>query len=487
MTVQELQTTVPAGRPVVTLKGLTKTFGDQRALDAVDLTLRHGEVTALIGENGSGKSTLIKCLTGVYQPDGRGQLDWTDGTSDGCVVVHQDLGLITGLTVAENFGVGLGFAQGRFGQIAWKRQNAAVQEVLDAARIDVSATARIENLTLAQQTVVAIARALHESQTKVSLIILDEPTAALPFDEREQVLDTVRTLRERGIAILYVSHHLDEIAEIGDRVIVLRAGVLEHDRVNTGLTAPDLLTMMSGELEIASNTAAADQDAEVVLSVDHLGTNLLRGITFELRRGEILGILGALDSGAGQVCRAIAGTIGYTGTISVEGATLRPGSVTDRVHHRIFMVPSDRRAHGIIGTLDVTDNIRLASLRRGSMLAPVSRKAARREVADAMETLDIRPRDPSRKVAMLSGGNQQKVVLARALAQDPTVMVLENPTQGVDPAARLQIRAAIRAAAARGLTVVVSDVDEAEIVAIAHRVIRLDSGVVIDTSDAHQG
>ncbi|MEU6537148.1 ATP-binding cassette domain-containing protein [Streptomyces sp. NPDC047000] len=477
-------------RPIVALRGLTKTFGDQKALDAVGLVLHRGEVTALIGENGSGKSTLIKCLTGVYAPDGRGQLEWASAAgSAGCVVVHQDLGLIPGLTVAENFGVGVGFST-RLGRISWRRQNRRVQQVLDDAGLAIDARTRVEELTLAQQTVVAIARALGAAESEVSLVILDEPTAALPLEERAQVLDTVRSLRERGIAVLYVSHHLDEIAEIGDRVVVLRAGRVAHDlpnRTADGRAAFDphqLMALMSGELKVRHAGGAVAEEADVALVVSGLETDLLRGVGFRLRHGEVLGLVGAPDSGAGDLCQALAGLVRYRGTVEVADQRLVPGSVTDSVRRGVYLVPGDRRGKGIIGALDVTENIRLASLRRHFLLAPVSRRQERAEVGAAMDAMDIRPRDPRRKVGMLSGGNQQKVVLARALAQRPTVLVLENPTQGVDPAARLQIRAAIQEAAAAGLAVVVSDVDEAEVAAVAHRVLRVDSGHVVDDAVA---
>ncbi|CAG7619500.1 sugar ABC transporter ATP-binding protein [Leucobacter soli] len=466
---------------VVELRGLTKSFGDQRALDEVELTLRHGQVTALIGENGSGKSTLIKCLTGVYQPDGGSQLQWGEGIGpENVVVVHQDLGMIPGLTIAENFGVGVGFLRTALGRVKWRKHNARVQDFLYNAGLDVDARTLIEDLTLAEQTIIAIERALFRAKGEVSLVILDEPTAALPINERTQVLETVRGLRKSGLAILYVSHHLDEIVDIGDRVVVLRAGQVIHDEPVADKSAIDLLTLMSGEQHAMSPESTTAAGTEDFLSVRGLRTAQLGGIDFDARKGEILGIVGALDSGTGDVCQAIAGGLRYRGEVRLAEKRLVPGSIRDRLRNKIFLVPSDRRGKGIIGDLDIVENIEIAEQRRHFPLALISRRGERDRVADAMEIFDIRPRDPRRKVGMLSGGNQQKVVLARCLAQRPSLMVLENPTQGVDPAARMQIRAAIRDAASNGVTVVLTDVDESEIAAVATRMLRLDSGVIID-------
>lgn len=455
-------------------------FGDQRALDRVDLVLREGIVTALIGENGSGKSTLIKCLTGVYTPDGRDQLNWMNGAdSHSCVVVHQDVGLIPGLTVAENFGIGIGFSRGIFGQIAWRRHNRRVADLLAAGEIDVDPTEKIDDLSVAQKTTVAIARALASADEKVRLVILDEPTAALPSSQRSEVLATVRRLASQGIAVLYVSHHLDEIIDIADQVVILKAGVVAHSIEKTpDLDAETLLTMMSGPLQLHA-TGDISRSDEVVLEADGFTTELLQGVNFTLHRGEILGIAGSLDSGGGDICRGLAGLLGYSGELRMGGEVLRRQSIRQSIRRGIYLVPSDRRKEGIIADLTVAENLGIAAMRRSFILAPLSKSRLKAAVAETMERMDVRPRDPDRKLGMLSGGNQQKVVIARSLDQRPVILILENPTQGVDPNARLQIRHHIRLAAAAGVSIIVSDSDEAEVFAIADRVLHIEEGRVV--------
>ncbi|MCU1513430.1 MAG: sugar transporter ATP-binding protein [Microbacteriaceae bacterium] len=472
-------------RTVVSVEGLVKVFGDQRALDGVDLLLSEGVVTALIGENGSGKSTLIKCLTGVYTPDGRDQLNWMNGAdARSCVVVHQDVGLIPGLTVAENFGIGIGFSRGIFGRIAWRRHNRRVAELLAAAGVDVEPTQKIDDLSVAQKTTVAIARALASADDAVRLVILDEPTAALPSGQRFEVLATVRRLAAQGIAVLYVSHHLDEIVEIADRVVILKAGAVAHSIDNTAdLDADKLLTLMSGQLQNHDANVASLSEA-VVLEVDALTTSLLDGVSFSLHKGEIVGLAGPLDSGGGDVCRALAGLLDYSGELRVDGVPLRALSIKDSIRRGIYLVPSDRRKEGIIADLTVAENLSIAAMRRSFILAPLSKSRLKAAVAETMELLDIRPRDPDRKLGMLSGGNQQKVVLARSLEQRPVILILENPTQGVDPGARLQIRHHIRQAAAAGVSILVSDSDEAEVFAIADRVLHIENGLVVSGTSA---
>jgi len=477
---------LPTRRDIaVSITGLSKTFGENTVLSGVNLELEAGRVHGLIGENGSGKSTLIKCLSGVYQPDAASEITWSKGGSGRrCVVVHQDLGLVPGLTVEENMAFGLGFEQSRFGRIKWRKHRARVVAILEKYQVPLDPRSNIDTLSMAQRTLLAMARALTNSDS-MQMLILDEPTAALPLRERGLVVDVAASLARQGLAVLYVSHHLDEVVALADAITVLRAGSLVTTRPKAGLTVDDLVRLMSGEGHGAESRVQRTIEASVVLQMSGVSTALLRSVDLQVRAGEIVGLVGAPDSGASDLCELAAGIMRSTGgAVTFKGNPIKGHDPLQAVRNGILLVPSDRKRRGIVGDLSVRENLALTKLRGRRLLAPLTKRSEKAQTDTMLTALDVRPRDPEMLVGQLSGGNQQKVVIGRCLAAEPELLILENPTQGVDPTARMHIRRLIREAAERGIAVLLADVDEAEIMAVADRVLEIDDGVIAPVTTA---
>src|SRR3954451_15239771 len=467
--------------PLLEMHGIVKQFPGVRALDGGDLDVSEGEVHCLLGQNGAGKSTLIKVLAGAHQPDA-GAVTWRgkpatlagpqDAISLGIATIYQELDLVPGLTVADN--IFLGRERSRFGLARPAVANKAASELLTRlGHPEIRPGAEVGSLSAAAQQMVSMARALSQD---AQLIIMDEPSAVLDNEEVERLFGVIRDLTSHGVAVVYISHRLEEIRQIGDRITVLKDG----RTVATGLPARDtptrdVITLMTGRtIEYVFPPRRTEvAAAEPLLAVQGLS---LRGtfadISFTVAAGEVVGLAGLVGSGRSEILETVYGARKATaGTVRLAGRRLRHGDVGSAVAAGIGLAPEELKSQGLLLDDSGARNIsisRLGRFSRGGFLAGGAEKPAAREQVRA---LDVRPDDVSRVVRTLSGGNQQKVVLARWLLRDCRVLLLDEPTRGVDVGARSEIYALIRALADRGVAVVVVSSEIPEVLGLADRVL----------------
>ena len=472
-----------AVRPLVEMTGITIRFPGVLALDGVDFTLRPGEVHALMGENGAGKSTLIKALTGVYAIDAgtlvvdgveRVFATTADAQDAGISTVYQEVNLCANLSVGEN--VMLGHEVRRGPGIDWRATHAEAARHLAALGVAIDTRSVLSSHSIALQQLVAISRAM---VTDSRVLILDEPTSSLDRGEVEQLFGVVRGLRDRGVAILFVSHFLDQVYEISDRITVLRNGRLIGEHLAAELSKSDLVAQMLGrefdELESLARVAEREIDRGVtpVVAARSLGR---RGVVdpadLDVFDGEIVGIAGLLGSGRTELVRLLYGADhADTGSIEVRGAAARVTTPRHAIDHRIAFSSEDRRAEGIIGDLTVAENIVLGIQARRGWLRKVGRAEQESIVSEYISALGVRPADPNALVRNLSGGNQQKVLLARWLATAPQLIILDEPTRGIDVGAKADIQRKVAELAADGLAVVFISSELEEVVRLAQRIV----------------
>jgi ribose transport system ATP-binding protein len=476
------------------LSGVSKRFGGARALIDVDLRIEPGEVHGLLGQNGSGKSTLLKVLSGFHDPDAgsltvRGAdvpLPLAPGAfrALGFAFVHQDLALVPGLSVTENLIVSRLAGRGRT-RIRWRSENTRVAELLAAYGLEgIDARAPISRLTQMQRALVAVVRAVEELRAdghESGLLVLDEPTAFLPRVGIERLFGLIRDLVREGSSVLFVTHDLDEVREVCDRVTVLRdgrrAGTAEVSK--TGID--ELVEMIIGHrLERRAPERRAVADGPVALRARDVGAGIVRGVDLDVRAGEVLGVTGLLGSGFEELVHVLFGARPGTGTLEVGGASVDVAKLVPRRAIELGMgfVPADRPLDAAIGSLSVADNVTMTTLgaHRGSL--GLSRGGLRAAAADIGERYAVAPNRPELPLQALSGGNQQKAILGKWLQIEPPVLLLDQPTQGVDVRAREQIFAAVRAAAARGTAVVCASADYEELAGLCDRVLVLARGEV---------
>jgi ribose transport system ATP-binding protein len=470
---------------------LSKTFPGQRALDDVELTVAAGEVHALVGQNGSGKSTLIKVLAGYHQPDpgataqvnGRPLVlgDGSDATAAGIRFVHQDLGLVQSISTIENIAMVNGYATGRGRRILWRTEaKHAAEAMSNLGFADFDIKAPVSELAPAQRTAVAIARALVGWEKGASLLVLDEPTASLAADDKTRLFEVIKTLKGRGVSILYVSHHLDEVFELADQVTVLR----DARRVATvpvqGLTHNDLVELIVGRRVEVGAASVAAQPGDPIVSIDGLAGGSLGQLTTELRPGEIVGITGIMGSGREHVISLIAGQIPRTdGSVTVAGADIPNFAPSVAKARGVATVPADRGARGAIAAFSVQENMTVTDVNRFVRSRRLRHRDERTEADSWVEQLNVRLASLESPIGSLSGGNQQKVMFAKALRMSPKLLLLDEPTQGVDIGAKDQIHTLVDAASASGAAVLVASTDTDELVRLCHRVLVLVEGQVV--------
>jgi ABC-type sugar transport system ATPase subunit len=475
---------------VLRIEGLSKTFGGTRALMDVDLDIRAGEIHALVGQNGSGKSTLIKALAGYHQPDTGARAwfrdeDFALGTQldahDRLRFVHQDLGHVLELGVIDNLALRGAYVRGRLGRIRWSEQERTARELLARFGVDLDLYRPLSEATPVERVVIAIVAAVQGWEGGQGVLVLDEPTAVLPPHEVEELFELIGEVRRAGASVLYVSHRLDEIFRLADRVTVLRGGRKIATEDVAALTPRRLATLMVGE-DVDPDFRAeirAASDAPVALEARDLRSRYLNGVGFSLRQGEVLGIAGLPGSGSEQLPYAVAGALGHEagGAIKLddrdEWLELGGNELLG-----IPLVPADRAGEAVIAEMGVGDNLTLPLLDRLSRGIALSKAREAELVADWFDKLQIRADGAGAPVSTLSGGNQQKVVMARCLALEPSVLLLCEPTAGVDIATRIAIYKLIAAQAERGLGVIVSSTDVGDLLAICTRVLVLRDGVV---------
>ncbi|MCZ2838969.1 sugar ABC transporter ATP-binding protein [Modestobacter sp. VKM Ac-2985] len=477
----------------VSIRGLTKRYGPTLALDHVDLHIAAGEVHALLGHNGAGKSTVIKCLGGGTAPSAgsitiggttHDALDPRSSIAAGIAVIYQHLSLIDRLDVTENLFLGQETTTaGVFLRRADQRARAV--RLLERVGLDVSPDTPVRQLTIGQRQLVEIAKALSRD---ARLLVLDEPSAALSPVESRRLADLVRTLKAEGIAVLYVTHLLNEVVELADRTTVLRDGRVVWSQPMAGVSKTDLVTAVSGRAHGAAVAPRpVDPDTPPALAVDHLQAPGLHDVSLVVRPGEIVGLYGLVGSGRSRLLETLFGRRPATsGTVAVDGRAVRVRRPDDALRAGLALVPGDRLRQGLFGSLSSGENtvLRVMSL---TARAGWRRPRAEREVfRSTAAAFGLRPADPEVPVSRLSGGNQQKVLIARWVNDraGTRVLLLDDPTQGVDVGARAEIYEVLRQVAAeRGLAVLFASNDPDEVVALAQRCLVMRRGRVVDDLD----
>jgi ribose transport system ATP-binding protein len=477
-------------RPLLRVEHVSKTFPGTVALDDVTIEVAPGEIHALVGQNGSGKSTLIKVLAGYHQAD-PGSMAWLNGdpvdlaTTAGSRhhrlrFVHQDLGLFLELNAVDNLALRSEFIVDPVHRVRWKAQAATTRELLARFGLDLDLRRPLAEATPVQRTVVAIAAALAGTDGGPGLLVLDEPTAVLPPHDVAKLLEIVRTVRDRGTSVLYVSHRLDEIFEIADRVTVLRGGRVVATRPVQGLDVQGLAELMVGSDVDAGYRAElpAGPGRPVVLRARDVTGRFLRGVGVELREGEVLGVAGLPGSGRDELPYALAGSLpGATGEIELTGQGWLP--VRKSAAFDIPIVPADRGREAVISEFSVAENLTISVLHRFRQFGWLRRGPERRLVREWMDTIAVKAAGADAAITTLSGGNQQKVMMARCLARDPRVLVLCEPTAGVDIGTRQAIYEFIADRAKAGLSLVVSSSNTGDLLAICTRVLVMCNGRVV--------
>lgn len=468
---------------------LSKSFGGEHALKGVEFEVRPGEVHALVGSNGSGKSTLIKVLAGFHQPDtgwtcSVGHDDFQLGSSAsaesaGIRFVHQELGLIGNMDTVDNLGLGRGYNVSG-GRIRWRDERKRARALVDALGVHIDVTIPVEELTLAERTLIAIVRATDVPEGGLRFLVLDEPTASLGGPDARRLLDVIERVRANGVGVVLVSHHLDEVLGIADRITVLRDGSRVGTFDKTHLDRDKLIELMIGRrLSDTQATISERQRQDPALVVSGLSGRVLRDLDLALCPGEILGVVGLTGSGSDELpvllfglARPVSGSIHVTGTTVPR---MDPALARER---GMWLVSGDRAKYGVLPGFSVSENITISDLSPFLFKGFLRRS---REEADSrkwIKALDIKLASPSADIRSLSGGNQQKAVLAKVLRTSVKVLVLDDPTRGVDVAAKAEIHNLMEAAVAEGMAILLCSSDHSEVSRLCHRTLVLRKGIV---------
>ncbi|MBI1368473.1 MAG: ATP-binding cassette domain-containing protein [Planctomycetes bacterium] len=475
-----------ADTPLIEMRGIVKTFPGVRALDGVDLTLRRGEVHTLMGENGAGKSTLVKVLTGVHRRDGgsihfKGQpidpASPLDAQRLGIATVYQEVNLVPDLSVAEN--ISIGREPRRMGLIDWRAVRRRGEEAMARLGVSIDVRQSVRSCSIAIQQMVAIARALDQN---ASVLVLDEPTSSLDTAEVAELFTVMRRLRGEGLAIVFISHFLEQVYAISDRLTVLRNGKLIGEYAAAKLPRLQLVSKMIGrELEAVERmeqrhaTPATTTETPVVLEAKGLGRrHSVTSMDLQMRAGQVVGLAGLLGSGRTETARLIFGIDApQEGSITIDGKPMHRHTPRAAIRHCIAFTPEDRKVQGIVPELSVRANIVLALQARRGWLRRIGSRDAEALAERFIKALNIATPDADKPVGQLSGGNQQKVILARWLAMDPRVLILDEPTRGIDVGAKAEIEKLIASLCQRGMALLFISSEIEEVARDSHRVIVL--------------
>ena len=474
--------------PVLRLEDIVKTFPGVRALDGVSFSVMPGEVHALMGENGAGKSTLMKVLGGIHQPTsgaifiGDKQVSMAgplEAKAEGIVFIHQELSLAEELSVAENIYLGE-LPRKRFGQVDWATLTERTDAILRTLNVGFGARTRVGDLSIANQQMVEIARAL---TVDAKAVIFDEPTASLTDAEKVVLFDVIADLKARGVGIIYISHRMEEIFRITDRISILRDGQYQGT-VNTAETGEEAVTqMMIGRQLDLSRNGSHHQLGEVALEVRGLScSQLYEDVSFEIRRGEVVGFYGLVGAGRTEIAETLFGLRRpSSGQILLRGVETKIHSPSEAIAHGISLVPEDRKGQGLVLGMNCRDNMTLPqvdTLRSGPFVAEGEELAIFERYRDQ---LDIRTPGWWQKVGNLSGGNQQKIVIGKWLSMHPDVLIVDEPTRGIDVGSKSEIHKLLRALAAQGYAVMVVSSEMPEVLHVSDRIIAMYSGRIIRT------
>lgn len=482
-------TPAPAAPALLHLEGLTKAFGTVQALDDVSLDFRSGEVLALVGENGAGKSTLLRTLSGDHQPDaGRILLDGSevrfpsprDARAAGIRVIYQEPEILPALSVAENLYLGE-LPRSRAHFVRWRElvraSRALIEDFDPEGAVGLRPEMLARNLSPAQRQVVEIIRALKGG---ARLLALDEPTSSLNEVEAERLFAQVERLRAAGVAIVYVSHRLREVTALADRTAVLRDGKLVALTVRGESSEAEMIRQMVGRPLGTLFTRGSRPPGDVVLRAEGLGTDYLRDISLELRAGEIVGVAGLVGAGRTELAKTLFGDRRVvTGTLTVAGKPVTFGAPHDAIRAGIGFAPEDRKGEALFLRRSVAENTSIAILDRLRRLRFVRRRKEQAVVRGLVERLDVRPPSLTRPVGQYSGGNQQKVVLARWLASEPRVLLLDEPTRGIDVGAKAAIYALVRRLADEGMAVLFISSELPEVLGVSDRIVVMADGRIV--------
>jgi ribose transport system ATP-binding protein len=470
-----------AGEPLLQVESLSKTYPGVTALDNVGLDLRAGEVHAIIGENGAGKSTLIKILAGAIEPTS-GTITVGDSTYDaltphlarslGVAVIYQEFTLVSTLSAADNVFLGEYITKGSVLDKKLMREKSA--KLFERLGVKINPDTMVQDLTTGYQQIVEIAKALSKD---ARLLIMDEPSAPLTASEVEAMYDVVDALKREGITIVYISHRMEEIFRLSDRVSVLRDGKYIGTRQTAETTTRELITLMVGR-ELSEGYPSRDFPVgEVSLTVEDLTGNGVRDISFEAHKGEILGFAGLIGAGRTELMEVIFGSKpAQSGQVRLHGKSVLSRNPIQAIRHGIALVPEDRKRHGVILNFSIRDNISLPLLKGMSRFGIAPRDRVAKLAAKYMKSLGIKAPSSSVNVMNLSGGNQQKVVLAKWLATEPEVLIFDEPTRGIDVGARHEIYLIMNQLAQQGKTILMISSDMEELIGMADRIIVLREG-----------
>lgn len=478
------------GEQILKVEGVSKRYGGVHALDNVQFDLNYGEVHALVGENGAGKSTLIKVLGGIV-PRNEGVVIFQDqhveyhrpieAQQAGIAIIHQELSMMPELTVIEN--MFMGRMNGKFGMINWReleRQTIAAMQTID---LDVDPYAIVSELSISQRQMIEIARAV---STDASLIIMDEPNSSLSDSESEVLFSVIDSLKARGIAIIYVSHKIDEILRISDRITVLRDGQYVGTIAKDDADEQKVINMMVGRELDRSIFSKPENIGDVLLEVRQLTGKIFEDVSFQLKKGEILAFSGLVGAGRSEVMRAVFGADKFdSGEVLLNGKSVRFKSPSQAIKAGIAMVPEDRKVLSLFMNMQISKNISMAELPHMTNTV-INGKAERELVESFVEKLDIRLASIGEPVSGLSGGNQQKTVLARWLATRPKLLILDEPTHGVDVGAKAEIYELMRQLAREGVGIILISSELPEVLALAHRIVVMHEGHVTGIVDRQE-
>jgi rhamnose transport system ATP-binding protein len=472
--------------PVLQLTGICKRFNGIHALNNVGLTIRAGEVMALIGENGAGKSTLVKTLTGIYRPDaGSITLDGKqvafaspqEAMAAGITAVHQETVMFDELTVAENIYIGRQPTTGPFGRIDWARIEAEAEKLFERLEVALPVRARVKDLSVAQRHFVEIARALSQD---ARVVIMDEPTAALSQREIRELYRIIEQLKASGTAVIFISHKFDEIYTVADRYTVLRDGQFVAEGALADISEPELVSLMVGRAVAEAYPKAHVEIGAPLLEVSKLcHPTEFDDVSFTLRKGEILGFYGLVGAGRSEVMQALFGlTPNVTGNVRLDGQPLVIASPAEAIRQGIAYVPEDRQHHGAHLTLPIMHNITLPILSQIGFFLRQRRAVETAIARHFSEQLELKASHLTQHVSELSGGNQQKVVLGKWLATHPKVIILDEPTKGIDIGSKAAVHRFISELVTRGLSVILVSSELPEVLGLADRIVVMHHGHV---------
>ncbi len=468
---------------VLKMENITKTFPGVRALENVSIELKKGEVLGILGENGAGKSTLIKILAGNYSKDsGLVIIDGktteiknpAEAMDSGIRVIYQELNTLENLTVAENIFIGEQLTKPPFGIIDWKAMTRRSKELLNSLNVDIDPNTIIEDLTISEKQIVEIAKAISR---KAKILVMDEPTAALSEEDTQALFKIIKTLKDSGVSIIYISHRLKEIFEITDRVTVLRDGKKVKTLATSNTDSNELVALMVGRDIKEMYPKKEVPIGDTVMEVKNIKAEGIKDVSFDLKRGEILGIFGLLGSGRTSLVRTLFGANDIkSGTIVINGKNVKMKSPRKARDNKVGLVPLDRKAEGLALFLGVKENITLANIDDLGKSFLINKKLEKIKAGRWIKDLGIKTPDLNQEVNSLSGGNQQKVVLARWLESGSQIIILNEPTRGIDVGAKIEIYKLIQDLCEKGASIIMISSELPEILSIADRILIMSKG-----------